>query len=523
MKFGTNDPGQKINMEKLAAYFPQDAWGSLMQEIAGEFNQDFADTGVTFEDDLLPAIGDHPQALIGFFGQISEEKEPDILVVLSVAQPDTFVNWMERAIAEGQGQKQDYKSFAIYSGPEKESYIVPYKDVLVVASTVQIVKEALDRAEAGGPSLLSSDSYQKGLAKMPESLGFFFIDPRFSAKVLESDPEVMEELGDTEYLKSLLDAIEGEFFAFSAEPEGIRIAGAVYGDPAKWENLKDMANFDIEPAYLYKTLPGQGVLLYAESSNLKKSMEVMMQMYQHMEGFEEGMDSMKSMLKAQGIDFEKDVLAIMDKGYAFGLYDLGTIVPSFGLFVDASSNRSGAENIMSQLYAGIDGQLQGVPADLASLLSHEESATKGGEHYNLRMDLTKLPEEELQDVPAELRTVPLELNYGVNADNLAYMAFYPGFDQANFSPLESNDRFRAAMVKIPGFDRGVTYLDFESLMTYVDRVVGFGVRMEGGSMDDLAEYQMVRAYMAPLKRLIMAGGKVGQGEIELQGFMVIGS
>lgn len=523
VKFGTDDAQQKANLEKLASYFPQEAWKNLMIELARDFNDEFAELGMTFEDDLLPAIGDNAQIMIGFFGEISEEEEPDILAVLSFAQPDTFAGWMEAATSEGNGQKQSYKNYSIYNGPGQESYIVPYKDVLIMGSTVKIVKEAIDRAEAGGPSLLGNSSYQKGLAKMPNAMGFFFIDPRFSLKVLESDPEVMKELGDTEFMEDVLEAIEGEFFAFSAEEDGIRIAGAVYGDVAKWKELEDIANFDVEPAYLYRTLPGEGVLLYMESSNFQKSAKAMMQMYKNMEGFDEGMDAMKSALQAQGIDFDSDVLGFMDRGYAMGFYDLGSIIPSFGMFVDASSNRAGAEKVMAQLYSGIDGQLQDLPAELEPLLSHEESVTKGQQNYGLALDITKLPEEELAEVPEELRSTKLEFHYGVDTDDLAYFAFYPGFDVGDYTTMETNDRFRDALADIPGFDRGISYFDIEGTMAYVDRVVDFAQRMEGGSADDLGEYQMVRAYVSPIKSLIMAAAEAAEGEVELQGFLQIGS
>lgn len=521
MKFGTNDAQQQANMEKLASYFPQDAWELLMAELARDFNDDFEGLGVTFEDDFLPAIGDNAQVMFGFAGEITEDEEPDILAVLSFAQPATFTEWMEKATLEGHGQKQTYKGFSIYNGPGEESYIVPYKDVLLMGSTVAMVKEAIDRAISGGPSLLSSMVYRKGLEKMPNAMGFFFIDPRFSLKVLEADKEAMQELGDIDYVKDLLGAIEGEFFAFTAESEGVRIVGSVYGDAAKWKELEDVANFEVEPAYLYKTLPGEGALLYMESSNFRKSAEAMVQMYKNMEGFEDAMNSMRSALKAQGIDFDNDMLGFMNKGYALAVYDLGSIVPSLGIFIDASSNRAGAEKVIKQLYTGIDSQLQDISPDFESLLSHEESVTKGQQNYRLKLDISKLPEEELADIPTDLQSTRLEFHYGVNTDDLAYFAFYPGFDRNDYTTMERNESFRSALANIPGFDRGVSYFDIEGMMNYVDRVVDFAQRIEGGSADDLDEYQMVRTYIVPFKSLIMAAAETGDGEIDMQGFVRI--
>lgn len=521
MKLGTDDIEQQAHMDKLASYFPQDAWASLMKELASDFNDDFGTLGVTFEGDLLPAIGDNAQLMAGFFGEISEDEEPNILMVASFAQPKTFAGWMEDATSEGHGQKQTYKEFNIYNGPGEESYIVHYKDVLVMGSTVQLVKEAIDRAENGSASLLSSASYQKGLENMPNALGFFYIDPSFSVDVLKADSKAVENL-DTEYLEDLIEAIDGEFFAFSAEPNGIRIAGSVYGDPAKWKELEEIANFDIDPSYLYKQLPGKGVMLYMESSGFQKSANAMFQMYKNLEGFDDAMDSMKSALAAQGIDFDQDVLSFMDKGYAMGVYDHDSIFPSFGIFIDASSNRAGAEKAMAQLYASIDEEFENIPPGLETVVTHEESTTKGGKNYAVKVNVENLPEEELSNAPVEIQSAKIEFHYGVNIDDLAYLAFYPGFDNFDYTTMDNDDDFKDSFDQISGFDRGVSYFDIETTMTYVDRLVDFGQRMDGDSIDDLYEYQMVRTYIGPIKNIIMGASETNEGEVKVQGFVNIG-
>lgn len=522
-KLGSADAEQLNHLRTLASYFPQGVWEMAMTDIAKGFNEDFAPLNATFEDDLLPAIGDSAQAIAGFSGTVTPEEDPDILVVLSVADPLVFRSWMDQAAEKGHGQKQNYKSYGIYSGPGQESYITPYKDVLLVSNRVKGLKQALDRAEARSVSLLSNASYQKGLATMPNALGYFFLDPRFAADVMENDPEAREEMGDVqEDVKKLIRAIEGEFFAFAAEPEGIRISGTIYGDPQKWAELGDMANFDVQPSYLYKKLPADGVLFYGENYDLQTGLKTTMAMYRNMEEFRDGVKMIEGALAAQGIDLEKDILSFMDKGYAFGLYDAGSLLPAMGLFIDASSNRAGAEKVMAQLFVAIEGILKDAPADLLPFITHESSATKNGDDNALVFDISALPDETKEGAfPEELRNERLEFHYGLDTDGTAYFAFYPGYDDRAFTVLGEDEAFVQALATIEGFDRSVSYIDVGGVMAYVDRIVDFAARIEGGSSSDLADYQLFRSYMAPVKSLILAGGPSGEGELKLGGFLRI--
>ncbi|MEZ4087328.1 MAG: DUF3352 domain-containing protein [Candidatus Gracilibacteria bacterium] len=522
MKFGTDSSDQKENLDRLKTFFPQDGLNFVMEELARDFNADFEGSGVTFEDDLLPALGDESEVFLGFFGNFSAEEEPNILVVLSLAQPEKFVEWMSTEVENGQGSMQPYKDYEIYSGPESDSYIVHYKDVLVVGDSLENLTAALDRADTGAISLLSNAGYQRGLETVGDGVAFFYIDPSFSADVLKSDTAAMEEMGDMESFINVLEAFDGEMFTFIAEPEGLRIKGTVYGDAEKWEELKNIANFDVMQSYLYKEVPGDGIVMYSEGSGLKKSFNVLGEFYGSIEGYQEGMNQLKAALVSQGLDLEDDILSFMDKGYAFALYDQGGIIPGFGIFIDAGSNRDGALKTMGVIAQNIEVGLQSLPPEAEGVIVFEKN--EEGSEYRLSVDFSALPEEEAVGIPPQIAGENIEFHFGVNDDDLAYFALYSGFDE-DWGTVAENEAFTSALDMIPGYDRSVGYFDIDGIMGYVDRVMRFAMVMEGGSEEDvdaMTEYQMVREYLAPMKSLVMGGAKAGDSSVELEGFVTIG-
>lgn len=522
LKLGTDSPEQKESLDRLKALFPQDGFNFVMEELASDFNTDFEASGVTFEEDLLPAIGDNSEAYLGFFGDFSAEEEPNILVVLSLAQPEKFVEWMSTEVNDGQGSMQEYKGHEVYSGPESDSYIVHYKDVLVVGDSMENLTAALDRAEAGSASLLQNEGYQRGLETVGDGVAFFYIDPSFSADVIKADPEAMEELGDMEGFIDILEAFDGEMFAFIAEPEGLRMKGTVYGDPENWEKLETIGNFDVMQSYLYKQVPGDGLVMYSEASGLTKSFDVLGELYGSMDGFEEGMQQLATGLASLGLDLEEDILSFMDKGYAFGLYDQGGIIPGIGIFIDASSNPDGAMKTMGVIAQNIEAGLVSLPPESEGVVVFEKN--EDGSAYKLSLDFSALPEEEAVGIPPQIAEESFEFHFGVNGDDLAYFALYAGFD-GEWNTVAENAEFMAGLDMIPGFDRSVAYFDVAGLMDYVDRIMRFAMVMEGGSADDvdaMAEYQMVRQYLGPIKSMVMGGAEAGESSVELEGFILMG-
>jgi len=253
---------------------------------------------------------------------------------------------------------------------------------------------------------------------------------------------------------------------------------------------------------------------------------MMMKLYQHLEGFEEGMAQVRQALEAEGIDFDNDLLGFMDKGYAFGMYDSGMMIPSLGIFIDASSNRGGAEKVMDVLAEGVDAFEDGfkseAPDEFDAALTHEKAATKGGDNSELAFDASLLPDETMGAAPEELRDLRLEFNYGITTDDLAYFAFYPDFEAGSYETLGSQKTFTDDLALIPGYDRGVTYIDVQAIMAYVDRIVAYIVAVEGGSIEDMAEYELVKSYILPIKSIVFAAKESGEGEAEMEGFIRIG-
>jgi len=518
-KFGTSDATQRQNLDNLGSYFPGDGFDMLMKEVTSEFDEDFAEHGVTFEEDLLPAVGENFQLMVSFSGAVSETEDPALTAVLSVADPAAFENWLTKAVGDGNGAVQNYKSHKIYINPDKGTHVVFYKDVIVATNRMSEMRNALERAEGSVDSLLQNASYQKGLAQMPDAIGLFYIDPSVIYEQMQNNSlqteEMKEQLGE---MADILKAIDGEIFAFTAEPDGIRMHGLVYGDPEKWEALQGFLALDMDPIYLYEQVPGEGTMLYSESFNAKENLNTTFAMYKNMPEFDEMMQVLDDALAEVDLDFKDDILSFMDRGLAYSLRDTGSIIPSIGFYVDARSNREGAEKVMNVIFESIVDALSSDP-ELESFISHKKFSTKGGDSSSLVLDISSAP--DVDDIPKDLLQLKPAFNYGVNADGLAFFEIVVKDDGG--APLAQNSSFKRSLDNLKGYEYGVAYLDVEQFMTYVNRVVDFAMGLEGGSADDLVEYEIFKSYVSPVKSIIFASKKPEVGQVQMQGFIEISS
>lgn len=516
VKLGADSGDQLDALDELGKKFPQNPMQLLTDALRGEI--DGGEVGLSYDDDIIPVIGAMPRIMFDFVIE-DPAKDPEVMMAMITQDKTLAMELLEKMIADEKGTKENYKNYVIYSAKDGENFAALYKDVLVMAPEKALVTRALDLGDSNGKeTLLLNSVYQKSVKDLKENVGFIFIDPAvimntvavadMSGELSEEDRKEMEGL---ESMKDYIAMIEGELFAFRAEKEGLRVLVRIFGDEEKMKELNMPMGDQLLKSYLYKQLPGDDLMVYSESSNLKASLEVIEKMYSGMPEVRESISQMKLAFGMAGIDYEKDLLAMMDKGFAFSLYGGTDVIPRMGLFMDVSTNVDGAKKLLALIDSGLQMMVAQSAEQFGGVLSFGSDADG---NKKLVVDMSLMPEELAVTMPAYVAVMKTEFNYGIK-DDVMYLAFYPGLTDGGFSVVAENAPFKSAMANIPGYDKGVTFIDFGALMSYVDNVVA----ESGAEMPP--EYMTFKDYMAPVKSMIMSSGDFENGLGEGEGFIRI--
>ncbi len=514
-KLGSNDRNQIQNMNKLAEKFPINPLEFINQSIADGFNEDLEKYQLSYENDLLPALGDNWQVMFAMAGDIENDSEPQMLFAIVPKDAQKIEELFEKLVKEG-GEVVEYKQNSIYRNPAESAFFARYEDVWLMGNSMEIIKESLDNV-GNSTRLLADRNYQSGVGKMQDQYGFFFINsgPFFSQ--IQKNQKASEELEGVQKMLDIVSTVRGEFFGLTMEEEGMRIKGFIATDMGKWKELglPVLDDLMMRP-YLYKQLPGDNVAMYTESMNMKLSIEMMMDVYLEMREMADVISTVKGFLMMNGLDLEDDLLVFMDKGYAFELQTGEGLLPYLGFYVDASSSPKSAKKVMAKIFDGI-GEV--IDEKLLDVVKNEQVEC-GGECYMFTFDFNELPDKAKEDVVPELMREPVKFSYGLNGDNLAYLTLYPDFAAVGYETLEQNSDFQGAMKYIEGYDSQGFYVDIEEFLEYADRWVQFGVNLEKNGKD-MSQYDMVMEYLKPFKFMVMGVKEISNEELEMEGFIKI--
>lgn len=218
------DLGQKKNAENIRDAFlavpeGKKAWDGFQKGIEDNRN-------ISYERDIKPWLGGEAACYItdiDFDIDIGEK------YVFALATKDKKKSnaFMEKVCKGKACEKETYKGIEIITGRDDVKRELSYahiKKYMVVASSKQPIRQAIDNSQNKGMDSLSEDeSYKKALVQLPKSrLGSAYL----SSDVLKQNYKVKEYLkhADTELL-------QGVGISFSCEKEGIRVDYiASYGD-----------------------------------------------------------------------------------------------------------------------------------------------------------------------------------------------------------------------------------------------------------------------------------------------------
>lgn len=522
-KIGTQDKSQQENLQKILDSFPKEGVSNLIKSLATEFDKQLAQDDLSLQNDLIPAFGKNLQLLFGISGKIGGQDQ-DTLVIIPLLDTAKFDNIFDKLVERGKYQKSIYLDAPIYA--KTDTYIGRYKDFLVVSSQMKILQQAIDRASHSNNSLLQNASYQKGLAKISNagSLGFFYFNAKDFFAQLSSEAQKtgmsQEQINNSQVFQQL----EGEIFAFSAEPEGVRVKVDVYanGDAG-------FLQAPIHESYLYKKIQDNNTVFYIEVYNLKKILELNAKAFDQIAGFNQAIATLRLAMSSQGIDVNQDLMSFLDKGIALDFADWNGLIPNLSIYIDAGSNPESAKKVVKKIYDLInlfivnitkgDGSNGG---SLPDKLLTNQPITGSTYMYDLTFHPDLLPKQQLDLLPQELAH-NIDLVYGLNADNLLSFQLNPESTKEGQN-LDKNVEFNKDMVFMKGFDNGLGFVNFGSLMDYIGQVIKFSQAFGNSSADDTtAQFESLKPYFAPFKSFIFASAKPRADEVQMQGFLRVGS
>lgn len=552
MKIGGSDRAQQTQFDRLLARFPTEASENFKKEIVEGFNQELAKYQMTYEADFKPVIGDHFQMLISFAGMPVQTPDselanvPHVGVVIQVgdgAKAEAFLNKM---VENNVFKKEVYGSHALYHDEKGDGYAVLVKDALFVSGNLEDAKAGLDRyaafeknsapnSDAG--SMIQDVFYQKALAKAPASVGFVYVNMQKLLGVISNDPTAPEEskqlLNQMAGGKEIIDALQGEILGLAAEDKGFRIFANAFGDDA----LLKKANFSFDmfgkhDPYLYQKLPTEKAIVYSEGYGLKQILDYDLKIWSGIPEIKQGIDDMKQVFKDAGLDFDNDVLAIFDKGFAFVFQDGGSLIPSVGLYSDVSGHPEGGQKLMAkldELFLGLIalGNKQ-VAANATTgtktpdMFVHGTAQVAGGKAYTVKLNIDELMKLQTTSGSTAVFALlkDLQLWYGVTSDNMAFVTIHPDFDKAyGGKNLAQNETFKATMSQLRAKDTGFMYVSPQSLVAYLDKVMAL-IPLAGGSSSSTDSYNSIRQYLDPIKGMIF-GTSASANEATIDGFVSI--
>ena len=336
VSLNTFDDTQRAKLDQLKSLFPQEDFNNLYQSLTEELSMQLESSGITYENDIQPVLGDKFRFLFGMAGQINTDTEPNVYFALTVT--DTAkANDLLNKIADSNSKitKEDIDGNPGLTDGEGKMFLVLYKDTVLITNNSDTRLAAVERVRDDKESLRSNEHYKDSMKELPApNLGTAYISISDLFTALEN---VQGEENVQKMNLNVLESMYAEAFAFYAEDGGIRmLVNVSYNPDAKEFNFND---FPYSEPYMFTKLPGKNLVVYSESNGLNKVYDLEKQLLLTTDDDKKSFDAYLTLIKQYiGLDLEQDVISWMDKGFALEVQRNEGIVPGISLYIDANSN-----------------------------------------------------------------------------------------------------------------------------------------------------------------------------------------
>lgn len=529
-KFGTNDQQQIDNLKLLNGYFPNNPMGLIVQEFNDGFKSgaSLEEMGLNYETDLLPILKEQSEvffALAPGEGDSLDKVKGVLAVTLGdIGKMDKLLQVQvdKATFKKEQYNGQDY--FSEVSDEISSIFVTRVEDTLFIATDLGTMQRGIDGYKNGQNVLINNRVYQRAIADYRSSVGFLYGDfsrlMDFISKAGTDGQTIADSLNTVGLDESGISAIESQTILITVEKEGIRLVVNVKAKGGA--DLQNVAG-NVEKAYLLNRIPAKYPVLYAEGYNLSQSYESFAKLAISDGDLQTGLQEFEQFFAGVGLDFQKDILTFLNKGYAIVLEDTDSVFPSLGIYVDVSGNVVGAEKTLARIDDGFNmlwEQAKSEAPEISMVASLEEVVA--GKLWKFRLNLDTLVAGQSANMVKKLSGQKVEFYYGLLPDKTLVFALKPDLEKVYGGAPKVADgaEFKQALSYLADAEYGVSFLAPAQVLSYFDRVIDLA-KTEGLSATDFAEYENVKAYIKPIKSLVTASRSPDKSQTTVEAFLHI--
>lgn len=403
--YSLRDEGQYEALQAIEEKLGDD--GKFTELLAAQLDEQYEAEGLTYQEDILPALGDRFRVVFG--SRPSSGSEVEAFTVVTLADPEKMEDVFEVLADQGTVESKKLSSHDAYVSEENDIYAAIHKDLLLVANRPEALVEMLDMKES--ESLWENEAFQDIMQDVGSD--YIFFGGLFPA-LMGEELELPAGFG----VSNIPDVIVQQSIVVRAEEKGLRFDAYMEAD--KEAAKESDISFDIVPKeapYLMEEVPVEGLMAYLESYGLQQTFTQAEELGDDTSGIEQLELLSQSYF---GMDFKEEILSFMDKGFAMALHQNGTgVVPGITLFIDISSDPDSAEEFLTK----IDGQLSGLQLafdqSLPGAITRGTANVMGEELTLIEMDLSQIPQSAGSGpLPASVTDSELQLIFGIVGDRM---------------------------------------------------------------------------------------------------------
>jgi hypothetical protein len=491
--------------------------GRIMDMVADSFESQFGELGLTYEEDLLPALGE--QFRVVFASRPgSTEDEVEAFTVVTLENPEAMEVLFEALVDAEQMEFKNLSSVDAYVDEGGDSYSAIVDDVLLVSNQPEALVEMATQDEED--SLWGAEEYQDLL----ESFGgnYLFYTLVYPA-IFDGDASLstagLAAAGLDEYsLDSLQTVTESQVMVVRAEADGFDFDVYVAADEeaAKAAGVTLDALPKEEP-YLHEEMPIGSLMAYFEFYGLKDAVEYWQELAEASEEGTPTLDWISSFVRSYfAMDFEDEVLAFLDKGYSVALHQNGDgVVPGITIYADVSSDVDAAEEFMTQLDLQVSGLMLVLDAALPGAVT-KSAAEIGGVSFDLlEIDLTEISRDGESPLPAVVTSSEIQLAYGVLDDRLLITTAAVWEDE--YEVIADSSFYSTLSDKLDEASEGLYLIDAQNLAGFMGVLRSLREQLDLGVSDDSTDFESLLEGFAGG----IAASEASEYEMHFSGFLMI--
>lgn len=273
------------------------------------------------------------------------------------------------------------------------------------------------------------------------------------------------------------------------------------------DNLTIGGGIGSAKTYLYKKLPAGQFLLFSESHSLGKI--ILEQITPELKS-----NFTSDVKKYTGLDFEKDLMPFLDRGFAFEVHDSGSLIPAISLFIDANSAPEKAQAVVKMLDETIPRLAATINAAVVS--SEGKSIIETGKFKwgtlgaVIKVYLDRVPQDKFNIPALKYFSQPVEISYGIAPENLFFISLLPDFEKtfASADKIESSPLFKSAE-KLNAAADGITLLDGNNVLVFVERFFAIAQKDKKLSEKEKNGFETAKIYIKPFKSFVQVSQSDG--------------